>query len=150
MRPSDAFVDGPVVSLASRALAIALGRGAELVLAELRADNALLTLPAEDVNTLLELAAHGRARARVPVSVQTEIATTASGNGATVTTMTATEAGAILAVGPRRVGQLRQSGELPGEQDAVGGWRYRRRDVEALASKRGASSREKTGGTTNG
>jgi hypothetical protein len=54
-RPSDAIVDGPVVSLASPVLAHYVGRGVELVLANL--GSSVAAVPIEDLNTLLLLVA---------------------------------------------------------------------------------------------
>jgi excisionase family DNA binding protein len=141
----DAFVDPPVVSLASPWLRMVVGRGAELALAELRHDSSLGALPIEDVNTLNMLVAHGHEATREIAPAEPDRARADSrciDTGARiVTTMTTTEVATVLNLSEGRVGQLARSGEIPSV--VVGRHRqYRRTDVETYAANRPANRQE--------
>jgi len=143
MRPSDHFVDGPVVSFASPVLRVIVGRGVEMALAELRRDNAVQAVPADVVNTLLMLVAIGRERRSgiSPARADSRNASVDCANGANVpTTMTTAEVATVLSVTEGRVRQLAKSGALPSK--LVGGARrYRSTDVDAFEAKRTGGNR---------
>jgi excisionase family DNA binding protein len=145
LTPGDAFVDGPVVSLASPWLRMVIGRGVERELSELRRAASLVALPIEDLNTLKMLVAEGHAAAReiAPakpdrVRADARIASLECANGATVTTMTTVEVATMLGRSAGLVRKLAKSGALASE--FVGrARRFRPEDVDAYMAKRALS-----------